>query len=64
MSRVGFIGVGTMGFPMACNIISKGNDLKFYDSYVHKENKKHMVLSDRFLRFKKFQNLNFQRSKI
>ena len=39
MSRVGFIGVGTMGFPMACNIISKGNDLKFYDPYVHKENK-------------------------
>ena len=39
MSRVGFIGVGTMGFPMACTIISKGNDLKVYAPYVHKENK-------------------------
>ena len=26
MSKVGFIGVGTMGCPMATNIISKGND--------------------------------------
>ena len=25
MSKVGFIGVGTMGFPMAANILSKGN---------------------------------------
>ena len=31
MSKVGFIGVGTMGCPMASNIISKGNALKFYD---------------------------------
>jgi 3-hydroxyisobutyrate dehydrogenase-like beta-hydroxyacid dehydrogenase len=39
MSKVGFIGVGTMGCPMASNIISKGNDLKFYDPYVQDENK-------------------------
>ena len=39
MSRVGFIGVGTMGCPMASNIISNGNDLKFYDPYVLNENK-------------------------
>ena len=39
MSKVGFIGVGTMGCPMASNIISKGNDLKFYDPYVNEENK-------------------------
>ena len=39
MSKVGFIGVGTMGCPMASNIISKGNDLKFYDPFVHDENK-------------------------
>ena len=30
MSKVGFIGVGTMGCPMASNIISKGNDLKVF----------------------------------
>jgi len=39
MSKVGFIGVGTMGCPMASNIITKGNDLKFYDPYVQDENK-------------------------
>ena len=43
MSKVGFIGVGTMGCPMASNIISKGNDLKFYDPYVHDENKSKLV---------------------
>ena len=37
--KVGFIGVGTMGCPMASNIISKGNDLKFYDPFVLDENK-------------------------
>ena len=31
MSKVGFIGVGTMGCPMASNIVSKGNELNFYD---------------------------------
>ena len=39
MSKVGFIGVGTMGCPMASNILSKGNELKFYDPYIHDENK-------------------------
>jgi len=39
MSKVGFIGVGTMGFPMAANILSKGNDLSFYDPYVQDQNK-------------------------
>ena len=39
MSKVGFIGVGTMGCPMASNIVTKGNDLKFYDPYVQNENK-------------------------
>ena len=39
MSKVGFIGVGTMGCPMASNIVTKGNDLKFYDPYVQDENK-------------------------
>jgi len=39
MSKVGFIGVGTMGFPMATNILSKGNDLSFYDPYVQDQNK-------------------------
>ena len=39
MSKVGFIGIGTMGCPMAANIISKGNDLTFYDPYVLDENK-------------------------
>ena len=43
MSKVGFIGVGTMGCPMASNIISKGNDLKFYDPYVHDENKSKLI---------------------
>ena len=38
MSKVGFIGVGTMGCPMATNIISKGNDLNFYDPYVQDDN--------------------------
>jgi 4-hydroxybutyrate dehydrogenase/sulfolactaldehyde 3-reductase len=39
MSKVGFIGVGTMGCPMATNIVSKGNELNFYDPFVQAENK-------------------------
>jgi 3-hydroxyisobutyrate dehydrogenase-like beta-hydroxyacid dehydrogenase len=31
MIKVGFIGLGTMGGPMACNIVSKGNDLRVFD---------------------------------
>ena len=43
MSKVGFIGVGTMGCPMASNIVTKGNDLKFYDPYVQDKNKSELV---------------------
>ena len=43
MSKVGFIGVGTMGCPMASNILSKGNDLKFFDPYVQEENKSKLL---------------------
>ncbi len=39
MKKVGFIGVGTMGCPMAANILSKGYELNFYDPYAHIENK-------------------------
>ena len=39
MSNVGFIGVGTMGFPMASNIVSKGNKLNFFDPFIQNENK-------------------------
>ena len=43
MSKVGFIGVGTMGCPMAVNILSKGHDLNFYDPYVQDENKSKLI---------------------
>ena len=43
MSKVGFIGVGTMGCPMAANIVSKGNDLNFYDPYVQDQNKSKLI---------------------
>ena len=43
MSKVGFIGVGTMGCPMASNIVSKGNDLNFYDPYVQDQNKSKLI---------------------
>jgi len=43
MSKVGFIGVGTMGCPMASNILSKGNNLKFFDPYVQEENKSKLL---------------------
>ena len=43
MSKVGFIGVGTMGLPMASNIVSKGNDLNFYDPYVQDESKAKLI---------------------
>jgi len=39
MSKVGFIGVGTMGCPMATNIVNKDNELSFYDPYVQADNK-------------------------
>ena len=43
MIKVGFIGVGTMGCPMASNILSKGNNLKFFDPYVQEENKSKLL---------------------
>ena len=43
MIKVGMIGVGTMGCPMASNILSKGNDLKFFDPYVQEENKSKLL---------------------
>ena len=43
MSKVGFIGVGTMGCPMALNILSKGNNLKFFDPYVQEGNKSKLL---------------------
>ena len=43
MSKVGFIGVGTMGCPMAVNIVSKGHELNFYDPYVQEENKNKLI---------------------
>ena len=42
MSNVGFIGVGTMGCPMASNIISKGNNLNFFDPFVINENRSNL----------------------
>ena len=31
MTRIGFIGVGTMGFPMAANLLKKGFAVTVYD---------------------------------
>ena len=31
MSKVGFIGVGTLGCLIVYNIVSKGNDLRLYE---------------------------------
>ena len=33
MKNIGFIGVGTMGFPMALNLIKKGHSLSFLDPF-------------------------------
>lgn len=30
-AKVGFVGLGNMGFPMACNLISKGHEVYGYD---------------------------------
>lgn len=35
MKNIGFIGVGTMGFPMALNLIKNGHSLSFYDPFVN-----------------------------
>lgn len=31
MARIGFIGVGNMGGPMACNLVAAGHEVKVYD---------------------------------
>ena len=33
MKNIGFIGVGTMGFPMALNLIKNGHSLSFFDPF-------------------------------
>ena len=35
MKNIGFIGVGTMGFPMALNLIKNGHSLSFYDPFAN-----------------------------
>ena len=40
MKDIGFIGVGTMGSPMASNILRNNYNLSFYDPYISEENKK------------------------
>ena len=37
MKSIGFIGVGTMGLPMALNLIKKGHSLSFFDPYAINE---------------------------
>ena len=37
MKSIGFIGVGTMGLPMALNLIKKGHALSFFDPYANNE---------------------------
>ena len=40
MKNIGFIGVGTMGLPMALNLVKNGHLISFYDTFanVSKEN--------------------------
>ena len=35
MKNIGFIGVGTMGFPMALNLIKNSHSLSFYDPFAN-----------------------------
>jgi len=37
MKSIGFIGVGTMGLPMALNLVKKGHSLSFFDPYANNE---------------------------
>ena len=37
MKSIGFIGVGTMGLPMALNLVKKGHALSFFDPYANNE---------------------------
>ena len=38
MSNIGFIGIGTMGFPMANNLIRNNHTVSFFDPYTNKTN--------------------------
>ena len=37
MKNIGFIGVGTMGLPMALNLLKNGHALSFYDPFADKK---------------------------
>ena len=37
MKNIGFIGVGTMGLPMALNLLKNGHSLSFYDPFANKK---------------------------
>lgn len=37
MKNIGFIGVGTMGLPMALNLIKNDHALSFYDPFANKK---------------------------
>ena len=43
MKNIGFIGVGTMGSPMALNLIKNGHSLSFYDPFTNKKTIKSCV---------------------
>jgi len=43
MKDIGFIGVGTMGCPMASNILRNNYNLSFFDPYVSEDNKKKLL---------------------
>ena len=43
MKDIGFIGVGTMGCPMASNILRNDYNLSFFDPYVSEDNKKKLL---------------------
>lgn len=43
MKKIGFIGVGTMGFPMASNLLRKGHQLSFFDPYVIENTKNELI---------------------
>ena len=38
MKNIGFIGVGTMGLPMALNLVKNGHSLSFYDPFANEKN--------------------------
>ena len=37
MKNIGFIGVGTMGLPMALNLVKNGHLLSFYDPFANEK---------------------------